>query len=301
MDPRFGRARRRLLAAALVVATGAWLGAQDLRLPNRPGSVKFAVIGDSGTGDPPQYQVAEEMTAFHKVFDFDRVIMLGDNIYGGQAASDLEKKFARPYKKLLDTGVTFYASLGNHDSQDNRNYPPFHMNGQRYYTITTHNVRFIALDSDFLDPPQVAWLEATLKSATEQWKVVYFHHPLYSDGATHGSDINLRVVLEPLFVTYGVNVVFSGHDHIYERIKPQKGIYYFVSGSAGQLRKGDLRRSAMTAAGFDQDCSFMLVDIDGVDLAFETVSRTGQVVDAGTLPLQKKSAAPQPARPGGSR
>ena len=64
-----------------------------------------------------------------------------------------------------------------------------------------------------------------------------------------GSDVNLRVVLEPLFIKYGVNVVFSGHDHIYERITPQKGIYYFVSGSAGELRSGDLRRSEMTAAG----------------------------------------------------
>jgi hypothetical protein len=293
--------QRRLLATALVLATGAWLAAQDLRLPNRAGSVKFGVIGDSGTGDPPQYEVADQMTAFHKIFAFDRVIMLGDNIDGGQGPSDLKKKFAVPYKALLEAGVTFYASLGNHDSQDNRNYPPFHMDGQRYYTYTTRNVRFIALDSDALDPAQVTWLEGVLKAATETWKILYFHHPLYSDGATHGSDINLRVVLEPLFVTYGVNVVFSGHDHIYERITPQKGVYYFVAGSAGQLRKGDLRRSAMTAAGFDQDCSFVLVEIAGDQLTFETVSRTGQVVDTGTLPLQKKSGRLAPAPRGTSR
>ena len=299
MHRTFSGPVRRLLATALVIATAAWLAAQDLRLPNRAGSVKFGVIGDSGTGERPQYEVADQMAAFHKVFAFDRVIMLGDNIYGGQGPSDLEKKFAVPYKALLEAGVTFYASLGNHDSQDNRTYPLFHMNGQRYYTYTTHNVRFIALDSDSLDPAQVTWLEGVLKSATEAWKILYFHHPLYSDGGTHGSDVNLRVVLEPLFVTYGVNVVFSGHDHIYERITPQKGIYYFVSGSAGQLRKGDLHRSAMTAAGFDQDCSFVLVEIAGEALTFETVSRTGQVVDTGTLPLQKKSARLAPA--GGSR
>ena len=50
--------------------------------------------------------------------------------------------------------------------------------------------------------------------------------------------VDVRVVFEPLFVTYGVNVVFSGHDHIYERLTPQKGIYYFVEGAAGELRKG---------------------------------------------------------------
>jgi 3',5'-cyclic AMP phosphodiesterase CpdA len=129
----------------------------------------------------------------------------------------------------------------------------------------------------------VQWIQGALKSATEQWKICYFHHPLYSDGKTHGSDINLRTVLEPIFVANGVNVVFSGHDHIYERITPQKGIYYFVSGSAGQLRKGDLRRSSMTAAGYDEDCSFVLVEIAGETMSFEAVSRTGQVVDTGTI------------------
>jgi hypothetical protein len=61
-----------------------------------------------------------------------------------------------------------------------------------------------------------------------------FHHPLYSDAARHGSNIELRVVLEPLLVRYGVSVVFSGHDHVYERSTPQKGITYFIEGSSGQ-------------------------------------------------------------------
>src|SRR5204863_1390385 len=139
---------------------------------------------------------------------------------------------------------------------NNRLYPPFHMGGERYYTYTTKNVRFFVLDTDELDPKQLVWFEGALKASQEAWKICYFHHPLYSDGGTHGSDVNLRVVLEPLFLKYGVKVVFSGHDLIYERITLQKGIQYFVSGAAGQLRKGDLRRSPMTAAGFDDDCSF---------------------------------------------
>ena len=87
---------------------------------------------------------------------------------------------------------------------------------------------------------------------------------------------------------YGVNVVYSGHDHIYERLKPQKGISYFVSGAGGQLRKGDLRRSANTAAGFDQDQSFMLNEITGDDLYFQVISRTGQTVDRGTIHREPK-------------
>src|SRR4029453_4833952 len=101
-----------------------------------------------------------------------------------------------------------------------------------------------------------------------------------------------RVLLEPLFIKYGVNVVFSGHDHVYERIKPQKGIYYFVSGSAGQLRKGNMDPSEQTAASFDQDLSFMAVEVAGNDMFFQTISRAGQTVDSGVVHRQ--------SRPGGS-
>jgi 3',5'-cyclic AMP phosphodiesterase CpdA len=241
--------------------------------------------------------VADQMTRFHATFAFDRVLMLGDNIYGGQGPQDLVRKFSRPYKALLDAGVKFYASLGNHDSPNNRLYPLFNMGGERYYTSSTKNVRFIALDSDQLDRKQLAWLEDTLKSAREDWKICYFHHPLYSDGGTHGSSVDLRVVLEPLFVTYGVNVVFSGHDHIYERLLPQKGIAYFVEGAGGQLRKGDTRRSAITANAFDQDQSFLLVEIDRDRLTFQAISRAGRTVDSGVINRQPRAGASISASP----
>ena len=94
------------------------------------------------------------------------------------------------------------------------------------------------------------------------------------------------MLFEPLFVTYGVNVVFSGHDHIYERITPQKGIYYFVEGAGGQLRKNDINPAAMTAKAFATDQSFMLVEIDGDVLSFQTISRAGAIVDSGTIQRQ---------------
>ena len=278
----------RRFQAALLVAVCAWsiAAAQELTLPAAPASVKFAVIGDSGTGDREQYQVADQMARFHAKFAFDRVLMLGDNIYGGQTPQDLVRKFSQPYKALLDAGVKFYASLGNHDSPDNRLYPLFNMGGERYYSHATKNVRFFALDSDQIDPKQLAWLKDALMNATEDWKICYFHHPLYSDGGTHGPSVEIRVVLEPLFIASGVNVVFSGHDHIYERLTPQKGIYYFVEGAGGQLRKGDTNPSAMTAKAFDQDQTFMLVEIDGDLLSFQAVSRAGQIVDSGTIQRQ---------------
>jgi hypothetical protein len=262
--------------------------ASDLTLPNKPDSVKFMAMGDNGTGDRAQYEVAKQMETWHAKFPFDMAIMLGDNMYGSQEPRDFMLKFEQPYRALLDAGVKFYAALGNHDNQTNVKYKPFNMGGERYYTYNKKHVRFFVLDSDYIDPPQLQWIEQQLKDSKSDWKICYFHHPLYSDGGRHGSEVDLRVVLEPLFIKYGVNVVYSGHDHIYERVKPQKGIYYFVSGAAGQLRPGDLHRSAMTEAGFDQDQSFMLNEIDGDDLYFQVISRTGKTVDSGSIHRQAK-------------
>ena len=280
--------RHRRLVALVVAAAATGLFAQSVQLPNAPGSLKFAAIGDNGTGDRPEYEVGAQMAKAHGTFAFDLVIMLGDNMYGGQKPSDFVKKFEQPYAPLLSAGVRFQASLGNHDRPENVSYRPYNMNGQRYYTFARNNVRFFALDSTLMDQRQIAWLESELSGAREDWKIPYFHHPLYSNASRHGSSVDLRLVLEPIFLRHGVSVVFSGHDHVYERLKPQKGIYYFVSGSAGQLRKGNMTRSEQTAASFDQDNSFMLVEVAGNDMHFQTISRTGQTVDSGVIRRQQQ-------------
>jgi calcineurin-like phosphoesterase family protein len=259
------------------------LAAQQLTLPNLLDSVKFAAMGDNGTGERPQYETANQMAGWHDRFPFNFVVMLGDNMYGSQKPADFLQKFERPYKPLLDAGVRFYASLGNHDNPSSNEYKPFNMNGRRYYAYAKKNVRFFVLDTNYLDPAQIEWITTALRDASEPWKIVYFHHPLYSDGGRHGSAIDLRVKLEPIFVKYDVNVVYSGHDHIYERLKPQKGIVYFVSGAGGQLRKGDLEPSSQMAVGFDGDQSFMLNEIAGDTLYFQVISRAGRTVDEGTI------------------
>jgi predicted phosphodiesterase len=290
--------RLTFLFAVLLSRQTLSLQAQDLTLPLQSGSVRFAAIGDMGTGDTAQYEVAGTMLQFYQKFPFSFVIMLGDNIYGGKSPKELQTKFEIPYKPLLDAGVKFYAVLGNHDDTNERFYKFFNMNGQQYYSFKKGNVHFFALDTDYLDPKQLAWLEKELASAGEtDWKICFFHHPLYSSGAFHGSSTELRVVLEPLFLKYGVHVVFSGHDHVYERVKPQKGIYYFTEGASGSLRAGNLRKTDLTAVGYDKDRSFMLVEISGEDLYFQTVSRTGVTVDSGTIrrPVKVQPAAPQAA------
>jgi len=262
----------------------------NLTLPLEDKSVRFAVIGDSGTGEPPQFDVASEMEAYRKATNFDFVIMLGDNIYGGHSARDFENKFELPYKPLLDAGVKFYASLGNHDDPNvERLYKPFNMNGERYYNFKRGNVEFFALDSTYMDPKQLDWLDKQLRNSSADWKICYFHHPLYSDGKFHGPDTNLRAELTPLFLKYGVNVVYSGHEHVYERIKPEQGIYYFVLGNSGQLRPHNLRPSADMQTGLDTDQGFMLVEISKDKLYFQTISRNGRTVDASVLTKQGKA------------
>jgi len=258
----------------------------EISAPRDMDSVRFAIIGDTGTGDRRQYEVGAQMTTAMQIFPFEFVIMLGDNIYGSERPQDFVKKFEKPYEGILSQKIPFYASLGNHDDPTQRYYKPFNMNGERFYTFKKGDARFFALDSNYMDQPQLKWLEEQLSRANDRWKIAFFHHPLYSSGARHGSEIDLRTRLEPLFVKYGLDIVFAGHEHFYERIVPQKGIYYFTQGGSAKLREGNIRtNSALTAKGFDVDNVFMVAELDKDSMQFQVVSRTGKRVDSGSVPL----------------
>jgi hypothetical protein len=264
-----------------------------LLLPNVPGSVKFAVIGDSGRGNTPQRQVADRMALYRHKFAFPFAIMLGDNLYEGVASpQDYRLKFEEPYKALLDAGVDFYAALGNHDDPRQKDYEPFHMKGRRYYSFQppgnllaaiTTPVEFFALDSTNLDRSQLGWLDKHLAASTAAWKICFLHHPLYTSGRYRMAALVQRSALESLFVTHGVNAVFSGHEHIYQRSTLLGGVQYFVSGGAGSLRPGDGVLTSYIARTFSGDYHFMLVEIEGDHLHFQAISRTGRTIDAGTL------------------
>jgi 3',5'-cyclic AMP phosphodiesterase CpdA len=149
-----------------------------------------------------------------------------------------------------------------------------------------------------MEPDQLEWLEKELKASGSDWKIPYFHHPLYSSGM-HGSQIELRTLLEPLFIKYGVDVVFAGHEHFYERIKPQHGIWYFTSGGAAKIRRGDIRKTDLTANGFDRDRSFMLAEIAGDQMFFQTISRDGTTIDKGMM-RRRENARPATATAAGA-
>ena len=266
-----------------------------LALPNALTSVKFAVIGDSGRGTPPQHEVAAQMIRLREQFRYQFVLMLGDNIYEGPATpEDYRRKFEEPYHALLEDGVKFYAVLGNHDDPKQVHYALFNMRGERYYTLappedvlakTVNRVEFFALDSTDLDRAQVRWFEERLAQSKAQWKIVFLHHPLYTSGRYRTTSRAHRWALEPIFVRYGVQVVLSGHEHIYQRSRLQNGVQYFVSGGAGSLRLGDGVPAPYVARSFDSDYHFMLMEVEGDDLHFQAIARTGETIDAGTLYL----------------
>ena len=229
--------------------------ADTLTLPNDGRSIKFAVIGDSGRGSKEQHDVAAQMEAYRQRFDYQFVLMAGDNIYEGPAsAEDYRLKFEEPYKPLLDAGVKFYAALGNHDDTNQIYYKPFNMDGHRYYTFVPPvdpitrwdtRVRFFALDSTYLDREQIALaregndgvdarsgrsrsciIRSTRRAAT-RWR-----HAAFASRSSRLSSTAASTWCSP-----DTSTSTSAREM-------QQGILYFVTGGAGSLREGDAQRIA---------------------------------------------------------
>ena len=269
--------------------------------------VRFAVIGDPGTGSKAQYRIAELMTAWHDRLPYDLVITLGDNIYGflwiDGGKREFEEKFDKPYAPLLKRGVVFRAALGNHDKAEDliTDKARFHIDGEQgYYSFKAGSgkdgrpwMEFFVLNSD-LDElrdtaqcrAQCQWLKKALEQSKAYWKIAYFHHPLYSTG-THGSDMFLRKRLEDIFVQAEVDVVFTGHEHFYQRFPLQRGILHIVSGGAGQLRKGDadsnLNHAPPPACSQDQQPHFLLVEAVPHQIRLRAIAADDTVFENCTL------------------
>lgn len=254
--------------------------ASPLPMPSLRGGTIFAIIGDSGSGDTAQRDVAQAMlTYFNTAHRFPFVLMLGDNLYH----DDYTGEFIEPYKPLLDRGVKFYATLGNHDRDLEIHFKPFNMNDQDRYTFDEGNARFAVLNSNHpADPQQIKWLDGVFTSAGDKWRIAFFHHPLYSSGEhTAESRDVIRPALEDALVRNHVDVVFSGHEHLYERIHAQRGVRYFVSGGGGRNLYG------YHASDFDEigisEHHFMVIEIAGDRLFFEAITHAQKLLDCGVL------------------
>ena len=282
--------RRQAIFSLAALGAGAMLKPTSIFASPVKDKVRFAILGDWGTGDSEESRIAAQMVSSYQRTPYDFVIAAGDNIYPNGNPRHFRKNFEQPFSHLLDEKLKFYAVLGNHDVEQGRHeqcdYPLFNMSGQCYYTLKQGDglVEFFMLDSTDFTGTQATWLENVLQSSKAKWKIAVFHHPIYSSGKSHGSSKGLRKLLEPMFTRYGVQAAFSGHDHIYERTKVQQGIQYFVTGAGGKTRRGDVNlQSDFRAVSFDEDNHFMLIDIEDKGMAFQAVSETGQVVDSGII------------------
>jgi predicted phosphodiesterase len=276
------------------------VGADDQSLPPKPVSLKFAVIGDSGRWSTEQQETAHQLALQRQKFPFEFVLMLGDNNYGDGSPESYKTRFEQPFKPLLDLDVKFYAARGNHDAGPQWLYPLFNMNGHRYYTfeessgvlpaLIGERAQFFAADTVDLDNEQLIWLDQELSKSKADWKIVYLHHPLYSSGRYAFSSAVRRRTLEQALIEHGVDVVFAGHEHLYERLVPQRGVMYFVAGATGSVRVGDLQPSAYLAKGYDRDLSFMLLEIAGDTMYFQAINRVGETIDSGRIKKRKTSS-----------
>jgi 3',5'-cyclic AMP phosphodiesterase CpdA len=286
--------RRQAILSVAAISAGALIKPSSVFCAPVKDKIRFAVIGDWGTGDEDQASTARQMFSCHQRTAFDFIVSAGDNVYPNGAGRHFRKNFEQPFNDLLKNQISFYTVLGNHDveagRQDQCQYPLFNMCGGNYYKVAKGDglVDLFMLDSTDFDAPQASWLEGSLRASTAKWKIAVFHHPIYSSGKKHGSAVGLRKKLEPILTAHGVNAVFSGHDHMYERTHPQKGIQYFVTGAGGKTRRGavDLA-SSFRATSFDEDNHFMVIEIDDQEVGFKAISETGVVIDSGAIKESK--------------
>jgi hypothetical protein len=267
--------------------------------PNLP--FTFLVLGDSGTGGRGQRAVRDRMLMHPANF----VLHAGDVVYDDGAAEDYDEKFFGPYREILRRAV-LWPSLGNHDVKTKRGQPwrdAFYTpannarRSENYYSFDVGNAHVLILDSNApmkRGSPQGNFLEQDLARNDALWTFVVLHHPIYSSGK-HGGARRLRERLAPVFDAHGVDLVFAGHDHNYERTLPLRGnrivrqgegtVYVTCGGGGRYLRPV---RKRWFSAYAESALHFVRVDVAGDRLTAKMIRYDGAVRDS--LILGEKSA-----------
>ena len=256
-------------------------------VPDPEADLRFAVIGDFGTGEADEYAVARRMCRWRATHPFDVVFTTGDNIYPHGEPQFIDEKFLDPMRCLLSNGVRFRASLGNHDIETDNGRsqleePAFGMPA-RNYVVRRAGVRFVVANSnDF----RMGWLERALEAKEgDRWTIGVFHHPVYSAGSEHGSTPGLAEKLHDLFVSSGVDLVLTGHDHVYSISEDKDGLRYVVTGGGGARSYG-CKESPDIELCLSR-LHFLYVRAGDDLIKFKAVADTGEVLhrfETGGLP-----------------
>ncbi len=270
-------------------------------LPGTP--FDFVVLGDSGDASQAQYALARQIEAQ----DPDFLVHTGDLVYPRGARHAYRRAFFEPYRTLI-SHVAFWPVPGNHDVAKPDFGAPFREvfelpeNGpagvtpEHAYWFDWADARFVMIDSNL--PQQVLaervapWMRAALAGFPGRWRFVVLHHPPYTVGA-HKPNQAVRRALVPAFEDAGVDIVFSGHDHMYERTSPMRaghkadrGVVYIVTGAGGaRLYEAQPREQwpESFVRVYTGQHSFTFVRIDGPKLELRQIAADGQVIDTWAL------------------
>ncbi len=285
--------------------------------PGRESDIRFIAFGDSGTGGGGQYRLGEEIAKEKP----ELMIHTGDLVYPDGERDDYVGHFFRPYADLLPSAM-FMPSVGNHDDNTEEAAPllrvfelpengPEGTDPERHYWFDWGRARFVALDSTVEESEfaeKIApWLEAVFADAGPRWRFVFFHHPPYTGCTKHPPDVRIQRILVPVFERALVDVVFCGHNHLYERclplkggkvVDPREGVLYIVTGAGGgglYREKAKDERPNYVAVAFDEDYSFTAVEATGTRLELRQIAIGGKLVDRYTLERGPRSSYAPPA------
>ena len=278
---------------------------QTPRAANQP--FRFSVYGDFGWSDAPGVLAHAPTTAIATRVNSSNphlTLTVGDNIYSDGQPGLYDPSWFVPYA-AINRRVPLFPALGNHDVNNSTN-GSYYLNNfylpengpsdyiERSYSFDYGNAHFAVVDSNpFAQNNAVGmtavrdWLEADLAAATNLWKIVVLHHPPYTSdgGSTHGDEENVKAQLVPLFAQYGVQIVFQGHNHFYERTNAINGVYYLMTGGGGRSLHSPTNRKEYSARVFASDYSFTIADLDGTRLSLTQVSQTGATIDSFELDI----------------
>ncbi len=263
----------------------------------------FIAMGDWGTGSRAQQHVAELMNAKAGRDSLHFVLLLGDNFYDKGVKAVDDPQWSRKFESMYDLpflNVPFFASLGNHDYKTagspaaqveySKRNTKWRLPA-RYYTFTRNvdqaAIQFFALDTEAIvtrkwyefTGNQLDWLESELQKSQAAWKVVFGHHPVFSNG-DHGDTREIKEQVRPLLEKYGIDFYFCGHDHDRQLLQPLQGVNYIVSGTAAKSRDTAWADNTIFAAA---DLGFVWCRVSAEAFHVQFINKNGEIEFAYTV------------------
>jgi acid phosphatase type 7 len=266
-----------------------------------PGPLDFLVFGDSGQATSAQDAVASRIGLEHPAF----ILHVGDIAYMDGSFEQYHSKYFKYYSGLMSC-VPFFPTPGNHDYMTNSAAPylalhsvpqrtvPINDRG-RYYSFDWGNAHFVSLDSNASleqavegNGNMLAWLENDLRFTRAFWRIAFFHHPPYATGMHQGDILCTwaREKIVPILERYGVQVVFSGHEHSYQRSHTVRdnttttegdGTVYITSGGGGAVL---YRVFANPLLAFTQSSHhYIRAELRGAQLTLRAIGLDGSEID----------------------